>query len=364
MIKLAEVLEKYSVPGELCEKLDDNRVRCLACAHRCSIPEGASGVCKVRFNRGGVLRVPFGYVAGAQCDPVEKKPFFHARPGALAYSFGMLGCNFHCSYCQNWVTSQTLRDPRSIAPLSRTHPAELVEEACAQGAEIMVSTYNEPLITSEWGQAIFQEAKSAGLITACVSNGYASFEVLEYLRPWLDLYKVDLKSFDDRQYRKLGGRLQPVLETIRSLHGMGLWMEVVTLLVPGFNDSQEELTKLTEFLHSVSPDVPWHVTAFHKDYGMTDPDNTSPADLLKAVEIGQKSGLRYVYAGNLPGRAGKWEHTYCSTCHELLIERQGYRILNYRLTSEGCCPKCTNAIPGRWAHSNRSPIRALPSGRQ
>ena len=360
MATLAEVLERYTAPGELYEKLDGNRVRCIACGHRCPIPDGALGVCKVRFNQSGTLRVPFGYVAGAQCDPVEKKPFFHARPGALAYSFGMLGCDLHCSYCQNWVTSQALRDPNSIAPPLRTTPSALVEEARGQGAEIVVSTYNEPLITSEWGAAVFKEAKAAGLMTAYVSNGNGTPEVLEYLRPWLDLYKVDLKSFDDQRYRKLGGRLRPILETIRSIHEMGIWLEIVTLLVPGFNNSKEELTGLTEFISSVAADIPWHVTAFHKDYKMTDPDNTTPADLLKAVEIGKESGLQYIYAGNLPGKAGKWENTSCPKCSELLIERRGYRILNYHLTADGRCPSCAHEIPGRWAASFRPQVSAFP----
>jgi pyruvate formate lyase activating enzyme len=286
---------------------------------------------------------------------VEKKPFFHVLPGALAFSFGMLGCNFHCSYCQNWVTSQALRDSDSVEYVSPATPDDLVGLARSRGAEIVVSTYNEPLITSEWAAAVFRKAKSAGLLTGYVSNGYATPEVLEYLRPCLDLYKVDLKGFDERRYRLLGGRLQPVLETIRRLQGMGIWVEIVTLLVPGFNNSQEELTRLTEFICSVSVDIPWHVTAFHKDYKMTAPENTTPADLVRAVEIGRKSGLRYVYAGNLPGRAGNSENTYCPDCGKILVERYGYRILAYGLTSDGRCPSCNLAIPGRWPP--RSPIR-------
>jgi pyruvate formate lyase activating enzyme len=360
MAKLAEILEAYTVPGELYEKLDRNRVRCFACGHRCRIPDGARGVCKVRFNRGGTLRVPFGYVAGAQCDPVEKKPFFHARPGALAYSFGMLGCDLHCSFCQNWVTSQALRDPDSVSPPLQATPDELVKTARARSAEIMVSTYNEPLITSEWALAIFKKAKAAGLMTAYVSNGNGTPEVLEYLRPWLDLYKVDLKCFDDRHYRQLGGRLQPILETIRRLYSMGVWLEVVTLLVPGFNDSLEELTKLTEFVGGVSSDIPWHVTAFHSDYKMAGTRSTTAEDLLKAVEIGRGNGLRYIYAGNLPGRARHWENTYCPDCGELLVERYGYRILGYRLTAKGCCPSCNRGIPGRWATSYRPRTIAFP----
>jgi pyruvate formate lyase activating enzyme len=356
MKKIPEMLEKHTHSGELYEKLAEGRVRCFACGHRCSIPEGAAGICKVRFNQGGTLRVPFGYVAGAQCDPVEKKPFFHAHPGSLAYSFGMLGCNFHCSFCQNWITSQAFRDPSAVSPHMLTTPDKLVKIARAQGAEILVSTYNEPLITSEWAVAVFKEAKAAGLMTAFVSNGNGTPEVLNYLRPWLDLFKVDLKSFNDRNYRQLGGQLQPILETIRGLFSQGVWIEIVTLLVPGFNDSHEELTQLTEFLCGVSADIPWHVTAFHKDYKMTDPKNTTAEDLMKAAEIGQKSGLHYVYAGNLPGQARHWENTHCPECGKLLIERCGYRILDYSLTAKGCCPSCNHRIPGRWAESFRPKV--------
>jgi pyruvate formate lyase activating enzyme len=348
MARLTEILDKNTVPGDLCEKTEGNDVRCFACGHRCLISEGARGVCKVRFNQGGILRVPHGYVAGAQSDPIEKKPFFHVRPGALAFSFGMLGCNFHCDYCQNWLTSQTLRDPNSMAPLLEVTPGNLVETACRQGAEIIVSTYNEPLITTEWASSVFKEAQKAGLLTGYVSNGYASPEALQYLRPYLDLYKVDLKSFDDLRYRQLGGRLQPILDAIRSLYEMGIWLEIVTLLVPGFNDSREELKELTEFISGISADIPWHVTAFHKNYQMTDPDNTTLEDLMKAVEIGKNSGLKYVYAGNLPGKLRHGENTYCPDCHELLIERYGYRIMKYKMASRGICSCCGHKIPGRW----------------
>ena len=332
----------------LYEKLDRNRVRCFACGHRCPIPEGQAGVCKVRYNQGGTLYVPWGYVGGVQCDPVEKKPFFHAHPGALAYSFGMLGCDLHCAYCQNWVTSQALRDPNAVSPPLAASPKALVSDALRQGARILVSTYNEPLITSEWAVAIFKEAKAAGLLAAFVSNGNATPQVLEYLRPWIDLYKVDLKSFSDRHYHELGGRMGPILDTIRALHQMGVWLEIVTLLIPGFNDSDKELHGLTDFLAGVSPDIPWHVTAFHKDYKMPEPRDTNSEDLLRAAEIGTNAGLRYVYAGNLPGRVGGLEDTKCPRCGELLIKRLGYFIQDYRLTPEGGCPACKYLIPGRW----------------
>jgi pyruvate formate lyase activating enzyme len=353
-------LQKNTVPGELYEKLEGNRIRCLACGHRCPIPDGALGVCKVRFNEEGVLKVPFGYVAGYQCDPIEKKPFFHVRPGALAFSFGMLGCDLHCGYCQNWVTSQALRDPEAVSPATKTTPGQIVGLAIAQKAEVVVSTYNEPLITSEWGVAVFKEARNAGLMTGFVSNGNGTPEVLHYLQPWVDFYKVDLKSFEDRRYRQLGGRLQPILETVKALHGMGIWVEIVTLLIPGFNDSDDELTRLTEFVAGVSPDMPWHVTAFHADYKMTENRNTTTDDLARAVQIGRRSGLRYIYAGNLPGRVGDSENTICPGCSQVLVERRGYRIREYRLTPEGRCPGCGDAVPGRWARAFRPQITDVP----
>jgi pyruvate formate lyase activating enzyme len=344
----------------LWEKLDRNRVRCYACGHCCPIPDGQPGVCKVRFNRGGTLYVPWGYVAGVQCDPIEKKPFFHAHPGALAYSFGMLGCDLHCSYCQNWVTSQALRDPNAVSPPLEVKPELLVKDALAQGAKVLVSTYNEPLITSEWAVAVFRQARQAGLLTAYVSNGNGTSQVLEYLHPWIDLYKVDLKSFDDHHYRQLGGRLQPILDTIRTLHQMGVWLEIVTLLIPGFNDSDEELRRLTAFLAGVSPDVPWHVTAFHQDYKMTSPADTRPEDLLRAAAIGREAGLRYIYAGNLPGKVEGLEDTHCHYCGEILIQRHGYCIEKYKLTPEGNCPACHAPVPGRWSKRFDGQVAASP----
>src|SRR4029077_6172518 len=291
---------------------------------------------------------------------IEKKPFFHAHPGALAYSFGMLGCDLHCGYCQNWVTSQALRDPDAVAPPLEASPEALVADALRLGAKVMVSTYNEPLITSEWAVAIFKEAKAAGLMTGYVSNGNGPPQVLEYLRPWVDLYKVDLKSFDGRHYRELGGRLAPILDTIRRLHAMGFWVEIVTLLIPGFNDGRDELTRLTSFIAGVSPDIPWHVTAFHADYKMTDPENTTAEMLLSAADIGRANGLRHVYAGNLPGSVGDLEDTRCASCGDVLVARYGYFIRDYRLTADGGCPSCHRPVPGRWSRQVYGHIAARP----
>jgi pyruvate formate lyase activating enzyme len=263
----------------------------------------------------------------------------------------MLGCDFHCDYCQNWLSSQTLRDPASGASVGAIRPVTpeaVVEAALRCGARVIASSYNEPLITTEWAIEIFRQAKSAGLQCAFVSNGNATAEALAALRPYLTAYKVDLKTMQDRQYRRLGGVLQHVLDTIRSAHAMGWWVEVVTLVVPGFNDSTEELMEAARFLAGVSPDIPWHVTAFHPDYRMTDPDPTPPATLVRAAEIGQEAGLRFVYAGNLPGRAGAFEHTLCPGCGTHLIDRLGFSVLRYALTDAGACPHCGLAIPGVW----------------
>jgi pyruvate formate lyase activating enzyme len=346
---LAQLLARSTREGDLYERLASGRVRCFACGHRCVIPPGRDGICRVRFNEGGTLKVPFGYVAGLQLDPVEKKPFFHALPGTRALSFGMLGCDYHCGYCQNWITSQALRDKSATAPSTAATPAEIVSAAKRAGARIVTSTYNEPLITSEWAVEVFRHAKAEGLVCSYVSNGNGTEEVLEYIRPWVSLYKVDLKGFRDRPYRDLGGTLERVLWTIRALREKGFWLEVVTLVVPGFNDSPEELRDIARFLVSVSPDIPWHVTAFHPDYRMDDRPATSVRALLRAAETGAAEGLRFVYAGNLPGAVRSWENTYCPGCRALLVERVGYRVLQNRIDATGRCPECRQAIPGVWS---------------
>lgn len=344
---LKDLLKTYTMEGQLYERLEGGKVRCYACGHRCVILPGLDGICRVRYNDGGKLMVPAGYVAALQCDPTEKKPFFHVHPGSLALTFGMLGCDLHCSYCQNWITSQALRDPRAIAPPIEVSPDDIIRLAQKHRARLIVSSYNEPLITSEWAVEIFKRAKPAGFICGYVSNGNATPEVLDYIRPWADLYKIDLKAFNDRSYRKLGGLLQNVLDTIKMVHERGFWMEIVTLVVPGFNDSDQELKAAAEFIASISPDIPWHVTAFHKDYKMTDPDNTPAETLIRAAEIGYGAGLRYVYAGNLPGRVGPYENTFCPNCKSLLVERYGFRVLK-NLIKNSSCPKCNTRIPGIW----------------
>lgn len=343
-----------TAPAELVVRQADGAVRCTACAHRCLVRPGRRGICQVRFHDGKELRVPWGYVAGLHADPIEKKPFYHILPGAVALTFGMLGCDFHCDYCQNWLTSQALRDPaadESIYFVRRISPEQIIEIARRSGADVIASSYNEPLITSEWAVSIFRLAVEAGIKCVYVSNGNATPEALEYLRPYLTGMKIDLKSMQDKNYRRLGGVLKNVLDTIRRVHEMGIWLEVVTLVVPGFNDSNDELWDIARFLVSVSPDIPWHVTAFHSDYHMQETPNTPPATLLRAAEIGREAGLRYVYAGNLPGRVGEYETTYCPGCRAPLVERIGFHVRAVRVSGDGRCPVCGGMIAGIWQKS-------------
>ncbi len=351
MSSLADKLDALTSVGELSEAQPGGAVRCYACGHRCLIRPGKRGICQVRSNQNGELRVPWGYVAALQVDPIEKKPFSHVLSGSDALTFGMLGCDFHCGYCQNFFTSQAMRDPQSeesVNYIRKISPEQIVQAARRSRAQVVVSSYNEPLITSEWAVAIFRQAQQAGLKCAYVSNGNATPEVLRYLRPYLSAYKIDLKTMQDRAYRQLGGVLQNVLDTIRLVHELGLWLEIVTLVVPGFNDSTGELLDAARYIASVSPQIPWHVTGFHPDYKMTDAPATNADTLLRAAEIGEEAGLQYVYAGNLPGRTKNYESTFCPHCRTLLVERRGYTILGYFITAQGTCPKCSTAVPGVW----------------
>ncbi len=355
------LLRKSAVPREELARPGDQPgwLRCVACAHRCPIGPGRSGVCRVRFNDGGRLFAPWGYTAyGLALDPIEKKPFFHAMPGAAALSFGMLGCNFHCAYCQNWETSQALRDPVAGAGIVSVTPEAIAQQAVRAHARAVTSTYNEPLITAEWAADVFDRCRGLGLVTGMVSNGHATPEVLDFLRPRMDLYKVDLKSFRDREYRKLGGVLEHVLDGVRLAAERGLWVEVVTLVVPGFNDDDGELRDIARFIAGVSRDIPWHVTAFHPDYKMDDRGPTPRATVLRAAELGREEGLRFVYPGNLPG-LGDLESTHCPACGELLVRRTGFHVHEVRLRG-GACPACRAPIPGFWPDARVPPTLTAP----
>jgi pyruvate formate lyase activating enzyme len=348
-MSLKEKLDSLTIPSNaLCDTLDDHRVRCRACAHNCTIPPGERGVCRLRFNDNGKLHVPHGYVANVAVDPVEKKPFYHFLPGEKAFSFGMLGCNFKCGFCQNWITSQTLKDEAAGTNTQNCSARELVSLAQSHGCRIVASTYNEPLITSEWAMDIFQLAKGCGMKTTYVSNGFASPQVLDYLDPWMDAMNVDLKCFTDENYQRLGGRLQPVLDTIRSLHERGKWLEIITLVVPGFNDSAEELEKIAKFIVAVDPEIPWHVSAYHADYKMSAGPRATPyGKIIETIKMGRACGLKHVYGGNLSG-LGENANTHCANCGATLITRTGFTSHLPQLKN-GRCTKCHTPVTGVWS---------------
>ena len=352
---LKEMLHRYSAPAAeaLIERRENGDVQCFACGHRCLVKPGRDGVCRVRFNEDGNLLVPHDYVGALACDPIEKKPFFHVLPGSDALTFGMLGCDYHCGYCQNWVTSQMLRDPDAVAPPRETSPKELVDLALRHGAPVVASSYNEPLITSEWAVDVFKEARSRGLRCAYISNGNGTPQVLDFIRPYVEAYKVDLKTFSPKNYRQLGGVMENVTDTIRMLKDRGFWVEVVTLVVPGFSDDRDDLKRMAEFLASVDPLMPWHMTAFHPDYKMTDGYRSTTADdLMQIVEIGKQAGLKYMYPGNLPGKVGEWESTRCHHCNATVIKRFGFYVLSNRVGADGLCPDCRKPLPGIWGKAS------------
>ena len=342
------LLDCDTQPGKLVRELENDSLICTACGHLCKLKSGQRGICKVRYNDQGILRVPFNYVAGLQNDPIEKKPFFHALPGSRAMSFGMLGCDFRCAYCQNWFTSQTLRDNLSTQESTHMTAKDICELAQRNDARTIVSTYNEPLITSEWAVEVFQEARKRGIRTAFVSNGHGTPEVIEYISPWIDFYKIDLKTFSEKNYRKLGGNLTAVLDTVDRVFSAGMWTEIVTLVIPDYNDSDKELTNIAEFIATISTDIPWHVTAFHPDYKMKDKGRTPVATLLRAWKKGKQAGLKFVYSGNTPGQIENAENTYCPECDEVLVTRIGFRVKNNYLQG-GCCPRCAQPVAGRWS---------------
>src|SRR5436305_1110390 len=340
---LKQFLHQFSAPAAeaLIERQGNGDIQCFACGHRCLVKPGRDGVCRVRFNDNGVLQVPYGYVGVLAGDPIETTPCWHVLPGSDGLTFGMRGCDYHCGYCQNWVTSQMLRDPKAVAPPRLCTPAQLVDLAIQNGAPVVASSYNEPLITSEWAVDVFKVAKARGLKCAYISNGNGTPQVLDFIRPYVDAYKVDLKTFSDKHYRQLGGVLEYVTNTIRMLKERGFWVEIVTLVVPNFSDDPDDLKRMADFLASVDPLMPWHVTAFHPDYKFDRQSGyrqTTAEDLMRVVEHGERAGLRYIYPGNLPGRVGEGENTRCHHCRATVIERTGFTVKRNRVAPDGLCP--------------------------
>jgi len=323
------------------------RLRCRLCAHSCSLGEGQVGLCGVREAREGVLySLSYGRLAAAAVDPIEKKPFFHVLPGSKSFSVATPGCNMSCRHCQNAELSQGPREGRGIRGRFAA-PEQIVEAAGSRGCRSIAYTYSEPTVFYEYARDIAGLAREKGLLNLFVTNGYISAEALRASVPWLNGANVDLKAFSDEFYRDVcGARLEPVLETIALMKELGIWVEVTTLLIPGYNDAPTELGRLAEFLAGLDPLIPWHVTAFRPTHKLLAPPPTSVEILLRARRIGRAAGLAYVYAGNVPGNEG--ECTDCPACGERLITRRGFAVEKIALR-QGTCPSCAAAVPGIFA---------------
>jgi len=342
---MGDVMSKESTRiGQFWNKLDGD-VQCRLCHQQCRIRPGKRGLCGVRENHDGVLQtLVYGNLVATNVDPIEKKPFFHFLPGSYAYSIATAGCNFRCLHCQNYDISQLPRETGQI-PGSYVPPEEVVAQAVALGCQSIAYTYTEPTIFFEYAYDVGMLAKERGLKNVFVSNGYIGEEAAEKLIPILDANNIDLKG-DDQFYRKVcGARLEPVLHNIEMFWKKGVWVEVTTLIIPGYNDSYEQLQEIAQFVASVSKDIPWHVSAFYPTYKLTDAPRTGVDDLRRGMEAGREAGLKYIYMGNIPGEG---ENTLCPVCKEVQIERLGFRIMRNSII-DGHCSKCGSAIAGVWS---------------
>lgn len=329
----------------LYEKLAEGKVQCNLCAHQCTIADGRVGVCQVRENVGGVLytRV-YGRTIAQHVDPIEKKPLLHFYPGSTAYSIATPGCNFRCRWCQNADISQAPREEHFVLGREAT-PEEIVAGAQKAGCRSIAYTYTEPTIFFEYSYDTVCLAREAGLANVYVTNGYMTSEMLETLHPYLDAANVDLKGFRDTVYREYAGaRLQPVLDSLKRMKQLGIWVEVTTLIVPGINDSREELQDAASFVaDDLGSETPWHISRFTPAYQMTDVPPTPVSTLLQAQEIGREAGLFHVYVGNVPGEA----NTTCHACGHLLVRRWGYQVMTNDVGPGGQCPECGTPVAGR-----------------
>ena len=323
-------------------------VACQLCAHRCVISDGSAGVCGVRVNENGTLyTLVYDKIVAQHVDPIEKKPLYHVLPGSLSYSIATVGCNFHCLNCQNHEISQVpKRHSRAISGVPVT-PEEIVTAALRNRCQSIAYTYTEPTIYFELAYETAQLARKKGLKNVFVTNGYMTAEALDAIRPYLDAANVDLKGYNEAKYRKVcGGKLEPVKETIRRMNEIGVWVEVTTLIIPTHNDSETELRAIAEFLVSVNPAIPWHVSAFYPQYKMAHLPSTSPGIIYRAVDIGKEVGLHHVYSGNL--RSDSTSATICHACGAHLIQRSGFFVLE-NLMVQGKCPSCDAPVAGLFA---------------
>jgi pyruvate formate lyase activating enzyme len=323
----------------------NEKVKCQLCNYHCIIKEGRRGICGVRENRKGKLySLVYGKSVAAGVDPIEKKPFFNFYPGTRAYSVATVGCNFRCLNCQNWDISQMPKGKEVKIVGNELSPEEVVANAKSMGCKSIAYTYTEPTIFFEYAYDTAKLAHKEGIKNVFVTNGFTSTEAIKKIAPFLAAANIDLKGFSEDLYHKLcGAKLQPVLDNIRLYKELGVWVEVTTLIIPGYCDDEHQLEEIAGFVKDVGEDIPWHVSAFYPAYKLPDVPPTPVESLRMARDIGMKAGLRYVYEGNIPGEGG--ENTYCYNCGELLIKRYGFEIIENNLI-DGKCPKCKTAIDG------------------
>ena len=328
----------------LYQKMAGGQVRCQLCAHYCIIANGKKGICQVRENRDGTLyTLVYGRTTTQNVDPIEKKPLNHFYPGSRSFSIATPGCNLRCDWCQNWEISQMPREQHLIAGHDLS-PAAIVSAAENSACRSIAYTYTEPTIFFEYSYDTARLAREAGIANVYVSNGYMTAEMLKLFHPWLDAANIDLKSFRDETYRKYtGAGLQPVLESLKKIHGYGIWLEITTLVISGVNDDPQELQEIAEFIATeLGTEVPWHISRFYPTYKMDRTPPTSPETIRQAVEIGRKAGLKYVYPGNLAEET----NTCCPACGKILIQRSGFGITSNQLDGNGCCSDCGEMIAG------------------
>jgi len=329
------------------EKLDENKVKCFLCAHHCEIKEGKRGICYVRKNIEGILyTLVYGRVVSMNIDPIEKKPLFHFQTGSTSFSIAAVGCNFRCEHCQNFEISQYPKLHEGEILGQHVTPEAIVEAARRNGCKSISYTYTEPTIFFEFAYDCAKLAHEKGIKNVFVSNGYTTPEATKVIAPYLDGNNIDLKGNDDFYKKICGARIEPVKETIRLMKDLGVWVEVTTLIITDYNDSEEDLREIAEFIKSVDPFIPWHVTQFYPTYKLTDKPRTPLKTLRRAKEIGFETGLKYVYEGNVPGEGG--ENTFCHQCKKLLIKRFGFSIIENRMKN-GKCTECGAEIKGVWS---------------
>jgi len=323
----------------------DGKLKCSLCNHYCTIREGKRGICGVRKHMNAKLySLVYGKSIASDVDPIEKKPFFNFYPGTTAYSIATVGCNFHCLNCQNWEISQMPKEKEGKIIGQEVLPEEVISNAERKGCKCIAYTYTEPTIFFEYAYDTAKLAHEEGIKNVFVTNGYTGPEAIKEISPFLDAANVDLKSFSEEFYHKVcGAKLQPVLDNIKLYKELGIWIEITTLIIPGYNDEENHLKEIARFIKNVGEDIPWHITAFYPAYKLKHVPPTPVESLRKAREIGLETGLRYVYEGNVPGEGG--ENTYCYNCGELLIKRYGFKIINNRLI-DGMCPQCKTRMDG------------------